>query len=308
MSFSGQEQVVFELLFNQDLLDEYTEDPRNALSLYGLTKQEVDDFLPLRLDALKLEADIRKRMILSQITIQLPLTIALISSFDNGFSLLKRLLLPFIVKENAEQRAVLLADQLAFSLDELVFFNEQDKVFIETVILLEKTMAKQLVSFKTDKRRHNDNGYVKKCSEQLQHDKPLILEEHASVHLLPLSYWQLKEELCSVAPNALWRELQNNPLLVEQRVSLFSSISESTTKCLVTLPRLLINSPTDSVVDLNIIEMIDGFIPLLDKINGHRSLSVILESFEKVGASKAVIKQAQQGFQTLFDQQCLTYA
>ena len=306
MSFLAQEQVLFELLFDDDFREEFQSDAVSALSLHGLSELEIKDFLPLRVDALALEADVRKRMILSQICVQIPLSTALLSSFEEGLNCLKISLKSFIVRAPISERAALLMQQLIFSLDDMPFFNEQDKTLLRQVFELEHCFAKQL------SRQHIETlttplVNIRTESEALPRHKAISLSPLLGVTYLPLSYWQLKQELCSVEPQLLWRELQNNPVLIEQRVSLFSSMTTESSKCIISLPRLLSASETDATFDLHIIEMIGGFLPLLNKVDGTRSLDDILQLFSSAGASESVIAQAEQGFQTLFKEACITY-
>ncbi|MCK5881603.1 MAG: hypothetical protein KAG18_06975, partial [Sinobacterium sp.] len=256
--------------------------------------------------ALALEADVRKRMILSQICVQIPLSTALLSSFEEGLNCLKISLKSFIVRAPISERAALLMQQLIFSLDDMPFFNEQDKTLLRQVFELEHCFAKQL------SRQHIETlttplVNIRTESEALPRHKAISLSPLLGVTYLPLSYWQLKQELCSVEPQLLWRELQNNPVLIEQRVSLFSSMTTESSKCIISLPRLLSASETDATFDLHIIEMIGGFLPLLNKVDGTRSLDDILQLFSSAGASESVIAQAEQGFQTLFKEACITY-
>ncbi len=306
MSFLLQEQVMFELLFDDDFRAEYKLDATSALSLYGLTPSEIDDFLPLRLDALALEADVRKRMILSQICTQAPLSFAWLSSFDNGFDILKGLLSPFVVRAPTSERGALLLQQLLYAMDDLSFFNAADKDLTKYIFQLELCFCKQLELRHIDQfSRGIQMSHESAQNNTLDETVPLRLAPLLGVNFLPLSYWDIKQSLCVVDVDLLWRELQNNPILVEQRVNLFSSVSDSTGKCIVSLPKLLKASPTDPVVDLHIVEMIDGFLPLLNKINSYRSLSDILVLFESAGANQTVIRQAQEGINILYKEACI---
>lgn len=308
MSLKAQENVLFELLFDDDFREEYSQNAASALSLYGLTSDEVNDFLPLRLDALELEADVRKRMILSQICSQAPLSIAMLSSFENGLDIAKKIIKPFIVRAIVSERCSLFLQQLIFLKDELLFFNEQDQILFTQILKLELCFAKQL--------SHSNLHHLRQCKDDednaaknsnIECDKALVLSPLLGVNYLPLSYWQIKKELCAVDSHLLWRELQETPILIEQRLGLFTAMSEDSSKCIISLARLLQSSPTDPKTDLHIIEMIDGFLPLLNKVNGERSLNDILQLFESAGASADMIQKVIQGFETLFQEFCVQY-
>lgn len=327
MSFSMQEQALFELLFDEDFRTEFAQDRHSALSLLGLNDQEIADFLPLRLDALQLEADARRRMILSQLTTHMPLSIALLSSFDNGFETIIGQLKAFIIRAQGFDRVALLTQQLLFIIDDFAFINAQDKQLLQSILDLERCFALQQVAMlktlPTDCAKPSQDNLAQnkpaknslaepKSTEFKTTAKPnlcdsavLALSPLLEVNHLPLSYWQLKRSLCSVEPSLLWRELQHNPVLMEQRLNILASMTQDSSCCVISLPRLLAASATDPMFELHIIEMIEGFIPLLNRINQQRSSNDILQMFSSAGADDNTIRQARQGFQTLLDEGCI---
>jgi hypothetical protein len=92
MSFEEQERALFDLLFDNDLRDNFCQDSGNALHAYDLTEEERADFATIRPDALLLDAKMRRNILLTHICRAFPVSFAIVSSLDDGKAILKKLI------------------------------------------------------------------------------------------------------------------------------------------------------------------------------------------------------------------------
>jgi len=364
MTLAYQEQLMFELLFDDELRAEFCQSPKQCMAMFDLSESQQQDFLAIRLDALEQEAAARKNMIASQLSKDMPLSVALLSSFEYGFDLVLSALQPYVLKENRYQRVCLLIKQILARLDELSFLNALDQHLLTAVLQVEwmiNNKAQALDAELESKLESELKSELKprldsepaisnaKCSgnfdsiesihasladyfsadmalkqvdkhkgaqsleadaehnvQALAFNVPLSWHRHAAVQNLPLSYWLLYENLVSVELTKLWRYLKQDPILPEQRLDLLAQIDENSSRLLMIKPKLSFLSLTDSLIDIQLLELIDGFSPLLNQINGQRSLHSVLARFAEEGADDSVLEQVKQGFQRLYEHQYIS--
>ena len=317
MSLQIQEQILLDLLFDQDLRDEYCRLGCRALEIYGLSKSELADFNALRVDALKLEAQMRQDLVLGQISKHLPLSIALLSSFDNGLALAKDTIKPYLMSFSGYERSGIFAQQLLAKLDDLAFFNANDKELLDSILALERTLCMQCV--RIDANRAPNIEAVTDVQDSVKgsdfnHQQALIWHSQVQLSLLPLSYWQLKQELLDAAIRQrglqhLWQYLQQEPVLIEQRVSLISAINPDSYRVLLSKPVARHASLSDPEIDLELLEFISAFAPLFNSINGEHALLDIINKLKQQSgfeqANETIIENIIKGFEQLFSKQFL---
>lgn len=91
MSFEEQERALFDLLFDNVIRQQFCKDPVAALIDYDLDEAEIADFDEIRPDALVLDAKMRRNLLLTHICRAFPISFAIVSSLNDGRSLLKSL-------------------------------------------------------------------------------------------------------------------------------------------------------------------------------------------------------------------------
>ena len=306
MSLIIQEQILLDLLFDQDLLKEFCQSGTQALDIYGLSKDELEDFKAMRVDALKLEAQMRQDLVLGQICKHLPLSMALMSSFDNGLDIVRSSLKPYLMSFTGYKRSSIFAKQLHRQIDDLSFFNHNDKELLESIISFEQKLAEQSIAV----ARAEDNIHKKAFSDE----QALTWQSQVQLSLLPISYWQLKQALLDEAVEGrnlkyLWQYLQKDPVLIEQRVSLISMINPDSYRVLLSKPITKHDSISDPEVEVELLEFISAFAPLFNSVNSRHALNDILDKLRQQSdfkqSNEAVLDKIKKGFLQLYEKQFL---
>lgn len=297
MSFAAQEQALFDLLFDEDFLEEFLQDKQGALELYGLSEDEIKDFDALRTDSVKLEAKMRKNMLLGQMVKHLPLSFALLSSFDNGFDVCRSIIRPYLVQMNGFHRLSVFANQLLLQIEDLKFFHQNDKVFVEKILNLESQMMLQAARLEDDSAL-DLIASLEPFSEEVARQK-LHWANNVSAHSLPMGFSYLKEMLCeNLSAGELWVKLQKEPMEIDARMELVLNMNN---KLLVTKPFFQNESLTDREVSFKTIELIEGFEPLIQSINGRNSAKDLMQLYRAAGAEEQTIEQVEQGLKVLWE-------
>ena len=89
MSFAAQERLLLELLFDDTIRQRFIDNTDSFLADYQLEQHEINDFKTIRVEALQVDASMRRHLFLSHLSLSMPVTFSLLSSFENGIKLLK---------------------------------------------------------------------------------------------------------------------------------------------------------------------------------------------------------------------------
>jgi hypothetical protein len=296
MSFAEQERALFDLLFDTPLREKFIKNPTSALTDYGLSKEELADFLVINPHGLALDAKVRVDLILGQWCRTFPLTFSLLSSLNGGLLLLRSLVDSHTMRRAPIERVVVFAQRLrqaliakpAVALDELsliVAILDAELGMATTSESLKKTILK--------------GQYIEPepiLTTDAWSSQPVTLTSYISAALIPLSYAVLKKALCPCLGAELWRYLNKTPLLSADRQRLWQ---QADTRLLVAKAKVSTLSDSDPTIDHVTIELAEGFASLFEYVNGTMSVEQILQQLKQMGAPESLLQGIKSGFRQL---------
>ena len=298
MSFEQQEQALFNLLFDSKLRDQFCQDQTSALKDYDLDEAERNDFNSIRPEALQLDAAMRADLILSHICKSFPISFSIASSFPNGLETLTQLIDLETMQSRPIERAVVFGNRLAQHFSEFTFSSEHEQAIAMALLEAELGMAWTGSSLK---QHLLDQGVAPDEHHQLEADWlsiPVKLAPYVSASVLPQSYTLIKQRLCKVEDDCLWRHLNETSL----------SASARKKTLLTNDPRLLVTraitgriSRCEPVIEHITMELSEGFAPLFQHVNGTMSVGQILEQLKQIGAEQPMLQSIQSAFQQLLE-------
>ncbi|NRB40212.1 MAG: hypothetical protein HRU20_17395 [Pseudomonadales bacterium] len=302
MSFKEQERALFDLLFDESLRQQFKRDKKQALKNYDLSPAELHDFSAIRCDALSMDADMRKQLLLSQFSNLLPLSFSLVSSLPDGITLLQGLIDSRVMKSSSAQRLVLFTQKLChevesgFSSD---FNSALEKQNLLNIIATELAMAISAADLKQDLLAESHQTQIPIYYEE-EHEnwqnKPLQLAQYVSANTINQPYSQLKKKLCPKNGTALWRHLKDHPLPVFLREE---SMAIDDGRLLVSKACVTEDSSLDPVVDHITVELVMGFAPMFQYIDGTMSVLTMLKHLVDAGAPETLLNSVKSGFYQL---------
>lgn len=305
MSFEQQEQVLFNLLFDKTLRDQFCQDQSTALKDYDLEETELNDFKTIRSEALQLDAAMRADLILSHICKSFPISFSITSSFPKGLEILNQLIDTETMSSKPIERATVFGNRLGQSFPELAFSSEQERTIAKAILEVELGMAwtgaslKQVVLEKGDVPDDNDQ------LDQNWINKPVKLASYVSASVLPQSYAKIKQRLCKVDDDCLWRHLNKKALSVSVRKK---TLQTSEPRLLVARAKLTRTSKCEPVIEHITMELSEGFAPLFQHVNGTMSVAQILEQLKQIGAQEQMLQSIQTAFQQLLESGMLIHS
>lgn len=296
MSFAEQERALFDLLFDTPLREKFIKNPTSALTDYGLSKEELADFLVINPHGLALDAKVRVELILGQWCRTFPLTFSLLSSLNGGLLLLRSLVDSHTMRRAPIERVVVFAQRLrqaliakpAVALDELsliVAILDAELGMATTSESLKKTILK--------------GQYIEPepiLTTDAWSSQPVTLTSYISAALIPLSYAVLKKALCPCLGAELWRYLNKTPLLSADRQRLWQ---QADARLLVAKAKVSTLSDSDPTIDHVTIELAEGFASLFEYVNGSMSVGQILQQLTQMGAPESLLQGIKSGFRQL---------
>lgn len=304
MSFEQQEQVLFDLLFDTHLRDLFCQDQANALKDYDLDEAERNDFKSIRPEALQLDAAMRADLILSHICKSFPVSFSMVSSFPSGLETLTQLIDRETMQARPIERAVVFGNRLAQRFSEFTFSSEHEQAVAMALLEAELGMAWTGSSLK---QHLLEQGVAPEENPQLEPDwlsRPVKLAAYVSASVLPQSFTLIKQRLCKVEDDCLWRYLNETPLS--------ASVRKKT--LLTDDPRLLVTraitgrvSRCEPVIEHITMELSEGFAPLFQHVNGSMSVRQILQQLKQIGAEQPMLESIQSAFQQLLESGMLEY-
>lgn len=291
MSFIEQERAMFDLLFDAELRAEFIQHSTAALSHYKLSPSELEDFLAIRPDALAIDAQMRRSMVLAQLTRSYPISISLLSSIETGLSSAEAWIAPALMRAPPKQRPLLFGQAMAAWLKQYSFNNSKKEKLILSIQEAELSMAWTAANVGT-------TAVIQVLPEDWP-QKPIRMAKYISAALLPLPYHELKQQLCPVSDALLWRQLNRqaiDPSLIEE---LLNSTEQH---LLVALACIESGSVCDPQTHHRSVVLNEGFAALFQHVNGHNSVVEILMQLSQAGASNKIVHSVKAGFQQLLEQ------
>lgn len=305
MSFSQQEQVLFDLLFDSELRARFCDDQTKALNDYDLDANELVDFKSIRPDALQLDAAMRADLILSHICKSFPISFSITSSITNGLDMLKQLIDTTTMRSQPIERATVFGNRLGQCYPSFSFASDKEKAIATAILEAELGMAWTSASLK---QLVLEQGHAADNAVGLDQDwlaKSIKLAAYVSASVLPQSYATLKQRLCKVEDDCLWRHLNKTALSASIRKK---TLQTEEPRLLVARAQVYRASKCEPVIEHKTIELSEGFAPLFQHVNGTMSVMQILEQLKQIGAQEALLKSIQTAFQQLLQAGMLEFA
>lgn len=299
MSFVEQERVLFDLLFDKSLRENFRRVSTLALTDYALDKNELDDFKGLRVEAIELDASMRTYLILTQLCRQFPVTFSLVAPLDQGMILLRDGVNLAIMRCELVQRAVEFGRQLQKALQVFDFKSAKEQRLIMAILDAELAMAWSSTALKRqllDGRRQPVEQLVTEMHADWL-DRPVRLAAYVSASIIPQSYSRLKQQLCRCQDVELWAYLCKKKMTASmcRRISQ----AEAETTLFITRAQVIKLSRFEPVIDYKTIELAEGFASLLESINGLNSIAYILQQLQSAGATESLLGGVREGFRQL---------
>jgi hypothetical protein len=305
MSFEEQERVMFDLLFDSDLRDNFCDDAMNALADYELDEAEHRDFAEIRPDALQLDAKMRRDILLSHICRAFPISFAILSSLANGKSLLKKLVDTQTMRSPSLERQTVFGSRLRDELTAYSFDTSTEQPLIIAILEAELAMAWTAATLK---REVLESGQVPAEPLPVTLDwssRPVKLAAYVGAAIIPRSYTELKRAFCGVADTELWSHLRHSPVSKSLRNK---TLAKEDPRLLVMRARICHMSYCEPTVDHQTAELSEGFAPLFQHVNGTASVEQILAQLKQAGAPDQILQGVQSGFRQLLENGMLEVA
>lgn len=296
MSFAEQEKVLFDLIFNPSLRQQFCQNGLNALTNYQLTQDEREDFADIKPEALALDAKMRTNLILSRFCRELPLSFAIASSIDNGKKILEALVDTTTMTTAANERTTVFASRLRDQLANCIFSSTEEYTMVMAVVETELGMVWTANSLKENTLK----GKLPVCDTTMREhclDKPVQIAEYVTVSIIPQSYTQLKSALCPYPLDELWKHLSDQPLSARQRSI---ALQNQDPRLLVVRAQIQRMSYCAPEITHHTIELSEGFAPLLQHLNGKNTINELLQQFGQAGAPEPLLKSVRNGFLQLW--------
>ncbi|MEM7027501.1 MAG: hypothetical protein AAF410_04675 [Pseudomonadota bacterium] len=302
MSFATQERLLLELLFDNEVRHRFINNMEAMLADYDLEQHEINDFKTIRIEALEVDAGMRRHLFLSHICLSLPVTFSLFSSFENGISLLKENVNAELMLSPPIERATLFGNKLREQLPTLPNANAKEHSFITAIVEAElgmiwtATTLKQVMLEKSFVEEETQNQITDWSS------RPVKLASYVSAAMLPQPYSQLKQKLCPGDHSNMWTELTQKPLKMIRRNKV---LANEDPRLLVARAMVSYQSVCEPAIDHQTIELSEGFAHLFQHINGTSSIDQLLAAFKQAGAPASLLNSVKTGFKNLVDKNML---
>lgn len=298
MSFEEQERVLFDLLFDNELRDQFCQDGGNALRAYDLTENERADFATIRPDALLLDARMRRNILLTHICRAFPVSFAIVSSLDDGKAILKKLIDTQIMRTPSLDRATAFGSRLREELLKISFDKAHEQTLIIAIVEAELAIAWTAASLKREVLKSGQSPDISSTFSTDCMSKPVKLAAYVGAVIIPLSYVELKRTFCKVADCDLWTHLTQSPLTKSLRTH---TLAKEDPRLLVMRACIGHMSDCEPTAEHQTVELSEGFAQLFQHVNGTVSVEQILAQLKQTGASDQILQSVTAGFQQLFE-------
>jgi len=298
VSFEEQERALFDLLFDRSLREHFCKDPSSTLQQYDLDTAERIDFDEIRPDALELDAAMRADLVLSHLCRAFPLSFSIVSSLSSGLEILKEFIDTETMRSPPVERATAFGVRLRDRFVSLTFNSTGEQAIANAILEAELGMA---WTSATLKRVLLDSGPQQANQSVLTEDwsgRPIKLAAYVCAAIIPQPYQQLRQALCPCADTELWAHLSRNPLTASRRKDILQRQDPRLILARASVSHMSYCEPT---VDQKTVELIEGFAPLFQHINGTASVDEILAQFKRAGASDQILQSARAVFKQLLE-------
>ena len=298
MSFDQQEHVLFDLLFDSHLREQFCQNQTLALTKYDLDKTELNDFKTIRPEALQLDAAMRADLILSHICKSFPISFSITSSFPEGIDTLKQLIDIETMRSKPIERATVFGNRLGQHYPGFAFSSDNERAIATAILEAELGMSWTSASLK---QLVLENGNVPQTTFEQGQDwlnEPIKLAAYVSASVLPQSYTLIKQRLCKVEDDCLWRHLNKKALSVSVRKK---TLQTEDPRLLIAKAYVCRASKCEPVIEHKTMELSEGFAPLFQHVNGTMSVGQIIEQLKQIGAEQQMLQRIQTVFQQLLE-------
>jgi hypothetical protein len=304
MSFLEQERALFDLLFDNNVRENFCNDSLAALHQYELTEEELNDFAVIRPDALELDAKIRADLLLSHFCRAFPISFSIVSSFNGGLDVLKRLIDVETMRTETVDRAMLYGRRLGESLNTLSFDSSVEQNKVSAILEAELGMVWTGASLK---REVLENGELYIKSPQLDDwsNKNIKLAPYVCAAIIPATYEDLKKSFCPDTDCDLWRSLSKNPFAASRRQKI---LEKDDPRLFVARAHVSHMSLCEPTIDQTTAELSEGFASLFQHVNGTVSVEYILEQLEQIGAQDEMLQSIKSTFLQLLESEMLEFS
>lgn len=302
MSYQEQERVLFDLLFDSTVRENFCKDSVAALYQYDLSEEERNDFVVIRPDALELDANIRADLLLSHFCRSFPVSFSIVSSLEGGLDVLKKLIDVETMRTETIDRATLFGRRLGESLNSFSFNSPDEQTKVSAILEAELGMGWTSASLK---REVLENGqlHIKSLPlDQNWSNKNIKLASYVCVAMIPESYETLKQSFCPEAECDLWRSLSKKPVAASRRKKI---LEKDDPRLFIARAHVSHMSRCEPTIDQKTAELSEGFAPLFQHVNGTVSVNYILEQLKQIGAQDEMLQGIKASFQQLLESEML---
>ncbi len=299
MSLAVQEQVLFDLLFNQQVREQFIKNQESTLDNYSLTDDERNDFLSIKAEALALDAKMRAGLLLSHISRSFPVSFSLLSSLPDGLALLRKGINTEFMHTPPIERVTAFGNYCRQSLANISYTDQHELSLIIAIVEAELGMTWTAAMLK---QTIIERGKPLEETKQDKHDwanRPIKLADYVNAAMLPMAYSQLKQKLCPKNTCDIWNAVSQKPLAAARRKKI---LQEEDGRLLIAKAKMTHFSQCDPVVEHQTLELSEGFAHLFQHVNGTASVTQLLNAFKQAGAPEALLKSVKSGFKQLIDE------
>lgn len=304
MSFQEQERALFDLLFDSTVRHNFCKDSVAALHQYDLNEDERNDFIVVRSDALALDAKIRADLLLSHFCRSFPVSFSIVSSFEDGFDVLKKLIDVETMRTETIDRTTFFGRRLGESLKLFSFDSPDEQTKVSAILEAELGMAWTSASLK---REVLENGELFIKAPQLDDwsNRNIKLAPYVCAAMIPESYEKLKGLFFSESDCDLWRSLNKKPLAASKRKKI---LEKDDPRLFVARAHVSHMSRCEPTIDQTTAELSEGFASLFQHVNGTVSVEYILEQLKQIGAQDEMLEGIKSTFQQLLENEMLEFS
>jgi hypothetical protein len=305
MSYLEQERALFDLLFDSTLRERFCSESIAALHQYELNDDELNDFTVIRSDALELDANIRADLLLSHLCRSFPVSFSIVSSFEDGFEILKSLIDVETMRTTTTDRATFFGRRIGQNLNSLSFSSPEEQTKVSSILEAELGMAWTNAELKKEILENGQMHIKSSALDQNWSNQNIKLAPYVCAAMIPESYEKLKENFCPEPECDLWRNLNKKPLAASKRKKILENDD----------PRLFIArahvshmSSCEPTIDQNTAELSEGFAPLFQHVNGTVSVDYILQQLKQIGAQEQMLQSIKETFKQLLESEMLEFS
>jgi hypothetical protein len=305
MSFEQQEQILFDLLFDKDLRDQFCDDQEKALNKYDLDDAEQNDFKSIRPEALQLDAAMRADLVLSHLCKSFPISFSITSSLANGLDTLKQLVDTTTMRSRSIDRTTVFGNRLRERYTKFIFASEKEQAIATAILEVELGMAWTSTSLKQVVLDDGQFSAVETDLDKGWLKKPIKPAAYVSAAIIPQPYGQLKKAFCLVDDDCLWRQLNKTSFSTSARQRILQVEDPRLLVARATISRM---SKCEPAVDFKTVELSEGFASLFQHVNGSMSVVQILAQLKQIGAPEHLLEGVKSAFRQLLDYGMLEFA